>query len=110
MFYLWRLRSVLKHCKVPKYYDQDCRLGIVYGLCKVHKDIVDHCPLLSTLSVINTVTHKFLVSILKSLTSNEYAMKDSYAFARETMEEDPEFPMASLDKTLHKICKNTGFH
>ena len=24
-FYLWLIRPVLKHCKVPKYYDQDCR-------------------------------------------------------------------------------------
>ena len=23
-FYLWLIRSVLKHCKDPKYYDQDC--------------------------------------------------------------------------------------
>ena len=25
-FYLWLIESVLKHCKVPKYYDQDWRL------------------------------------------------------------------------------------
>ena len=24
-FYLWWIGSVLKYCKVPKYYDQDCR-------------------------------------------------------------------------------------
>ena len=24
-FYLWLIGSVLRHCKVPKYYDQDCR-------------------------------------------------------------------------------------
>ena len=24
-FYLWLIGSVLKHCKVPKYFDQDCR-------------------------------------------------------------------------------------
>ena len=24
-FYLWLIGSVLKHCKVPKYYEQDCR-------------------------------------------------------------------------------------
>ena len=23
-FYLWLIGSVLRHCKVPKYYDQDC--------------------------------------------------------------------------------------
>ena len=24
-FYLWLIGSVLKHCKIPKYYDHDCR-------------------------------------------------------------------------------------
>ena len=24
-FYLWLIGSLLKHCKVPKYYEQDCR-------------------------------------------------------------------------------------
>ena len=26
-FYLWWIGFVLKHCEVPKYYDQDCRLA-----------------------------------------------------------------------------------
>ena len=26
LLYLWFVGSVLKHCKVPKYYDQDCSL------------------------------------------------------------------------------------
>ena len=49
------------------------RPGIMYGLCK---NIIDNCPpFLPTLSVIDTPTYKlakFLVSILKSLTINEY--------------------------------------
>ena len=77
------------------------RSGIVYRLCKVYKDIFDHfSPFQLILSKINTLTNKlakFLVPILKSLTTNEYAAKDSYAFARETMEQNSEFPMASLD-------------
>ena len=54
------------------------RPGIMYGLCKniIDKDIIDNCPpFLPTLSVIDTPTYKlvkFLVSILKSLTINEY--------------------------------------
>ena len=27
-FYLWQIEPVLKHCKVPKHYDQDCRYQI----------------------------------------------------------------------------------
>ena len=29
-FYLWLIGSVLKHCKVPKYYDHDCSLSVSY--------------------------------------------------------------------------------
>ena len=27
-FYLWLIGSALKHCKVPKYYDQDCKFHV----------------------------------------------------------------------------------
>ena len=59
--------------------------GIMYGLCKVHKDIIDSFPpFRPILSAINTATYKlakFLVPILKSLSSNEYTVKESFAFA-----------------------------
>ena len=77
------------------------RLGIMYGLSKVYKDIIDNCPpFRPILSAINTPTYKlakFLVPILKSLTSNEYTVKDSFAFAEEIVEQDSEFFMGSLD-------------
>ena len=64
----------------------------MYELFKVHKDIVDNCPAFRPiLSAINTPTYKlakFLVPILKSLTSNEYTVKDSFAFAEEIVEQD----------------------
>ena len=75
--------------------------GIIYRLCKVHKDIIDNCPpFRPILSAINTPTYKlakFLVPILKSLTSNEYMVKDSFGFAEEIVEQDSEFFMGSLD-------------
>ena len=95
----------------------------MYGLCKVHKDIIDNCPPFQPiLSAINTPTYKlakFLVPILKSLTSNEYTVKDSFAFAEEIVEQDSEFFMGSLDvdslftniphKETIDICSNTFF-
>ena len=73
----------------------------MYGLCKVHKDIIDNCPPFRPIfSAINTPTYKlakFLVPILKSLTSNEYTVKDSFAFVEEIVEQDSEFFMGSLD-------------
>ena len=77
------------------------RSGIMYGLCKVHKDIIDNCPPFRPIfSAINAPTYKivkFIVPILKSLTSNEYTVKDSFAFAEEIVEQDSEFLMGSLD-------------
>ena len=62
---------------------------------------------------------KFLVPILKFLTSYEYAVKDPFAFTEEIVEQDPEFFMGSLDVDSHftstpleetiDICTNTYF-
>ena len=64
--------------------------GIMYGICKVHKDIIDNCPASRPiLSAIKTPTYKlakFLVPILKSLTSNEYTVKDSFHFVEKNVE------------------------
>ena len=77
------------------------RPGIMYDLCKVHKYTSDNCPLFPPiLSVINTPTYKLadiLVPILKSSTSNEYTVNDSFAFAEKIVGQDSEFFMESLD-------------
>ena len=77
------------------------RPGILYGLCKVHKAIVDVCPpFRPILSAIGTLTYKtarFLVPILSCLTINEFSVKDSFSFAKEIVEQDSSFYMGSLD-------------
>ena len=71
---------------------------------------------------INSPTYKlakFLVPILKPLTSNKYTVKYSFAFAEEIVEQDSEFFRGSLDvdflfinisleKTI-EICANILF-
>ena len=68
------------------------RSGIMYGLCKVHKDIINNCPpfrpILSAINILTYILEKFLVPILKSLTSKEYMVKVSFAFAEEIVEQD----------------------
>ena len=58
------------------------RPGMMYGLCKARKDIIDNCPpfrpILSAIDAPIFKLAKFLVTILKSLTSNEYTVKDSF--------------------------------
>ena len=90
-------------------------------LCKVHKEIINNCPPSGPiLSAINTPTYnlaKFLVPILKSLTSNfkifnEYTVKDSFTFSEETVEQDSDvdsfFSNIPLEETFD-ICANTLF-
>ena len=64
--------------------------GIMYGICKDHKDIIDNCPVSRPiLSAVKTPTYKlakFLVPILNSLTSNEYTVKDSFPFVEKNVE------------------------
>ena len=74
------------------------------------------------MSAVNTPTYKlakFLIPILKFSTSNEYTVKDSFAFAEEIVEQDFEFFMGSLnvdflftnillEETID-ICANTLF-
>ena len=77
------------------------RPGIMHGLCKIYKDIINNClPFQSILSAVDTPTYKSakcLVHILKSLTSNEYTVKHSFAFAVQILEQDSDFFMGSLD-------------
>ena len=77
------------------------RPGILYGLCKVHKAIIDVCPSFRPiLSAIGTPSYKlakFLVPKLSSVTFNEFTVKDSFAFAEEIVHQDGKLFMGSLD-------------
>ena len=77
------------------------RPGSLYGLCKVHKAIIDACPpFRPILSAIGTPSYKLaksLVPKLCSITFNEFTVKDSFAFAEEIVHQDGKLLMGSLD-------------
>ena len=79
------------------------RPGIMYRLCKVHKERVtsnDLPPFRPILSAIGTCTYniaKFFVPILKDFTLNEYIVRDSFSFCDEIQEQDNNLYMASFD-------------
>ena len=77
------------------------RPGILYGLCKVHKAIIDVCPpFRPILSAIGTPSYepaKFLVPKLSTITFNEFTVKDSFAFAEEILHQDGKLFMGSHD-------------
>ena len=80
------------------------RPGNLYGLCKVHKAIIDVClPFRPILSVIGTPSYKLaklLVLKLSSIMFNEFTVKDSFGFAEETVHQDGKLFMGSLDFDL----------
>ena len=96
------------------------RPGVMYGLCKVHKDQTNGLelpPFRPILSAIRTCSYnlaKFFVPILKESTINEYTVKDSFSFAEEITQQKTEkfmvafdveslFTNISLDETIN-IC------
>ena len=96
----------------------------VYGLAKVHKNVIDGCPSFRPiLATIGTPTYKitkFLVPILKDLTANEYSVKDSFDFVKEILQQNFDCFMASfyitslfthipLDETMN-ICLNESIN
>ena len=66
-----------KQCKKIKAVGS--RPGVLYGLCKVHKAIVDVCPpftpILFAIGIPTYKIAKFLVPILSCLTINEFTVK-----------------------------------
>ena len=67
-------------------------------------------PFRPILLAINTPTHKFakfIVPILKSLTSNEYTVEDSFTSPEEIVEQDFKFFMGSLD--VNSLFTNIPF-
>ena len=75
--------------------------GVMYGLSKVHKQLVDGFPKLRPiLSAINTPTYKlakFLVNIMEPLTKNEHTVKDTFTFAHDIRSQDANAWMSSFD-------------
>ena len=73
----------------------------MYGLAKVHKQLVNGFPKLRPiLSAINTPTYKlakYLVKIMEPLTTNNYTVKDTFSFAHDIRSQNSTHFMSSFD-------------
>ena len=92
--------QVISDTEYKKLKPRGSRFGILYGLCKIHKSLIDNCPpFRPILSAIKTPSYniaKHLVPILELLTTNKFTIKNSFEFAKEVVEQDYGF-MTSLD-------------
>ena len=79
------------------------KLGIIYGLFKIHKGTTINGPVppfLPILSAIGTCSYniaKICVPTLKQFSINEYTTKDSFSFCKEILDQDPGLYVVSLD-------------
>ena len=82
-------------------YPQGSQPGVMYGLSKIHKPLVNNFPKLRPiLSATKTSTYKwakFFVPLLRPFTSNTFTIKDSFEFAKNITEQNAKLYMASLD-------------
>ena len=82
-------------------YPSGSKPGVLYGLAKIHKALEDGTPSFRPiLLAIGTPTYnvdKFYDQLLKSLTSNDYTIKDSFSFSKEILDFDASCFMASFD-------------
>ena len=99
--FLKRVKKSLGEEVYKNLYPQGSQPGVLYGLSKIHKPLVNNIPKLRpNLSALNTGTYKwakFFVPFLQDITSNEYTLKDSFEFAKVIRQQYSDLYMASLD-------------
>ena len=93
--------QVISDTEYKKLKPRGSRFGILNGLCKIHKSLIENCPAFRPiLSAIKTPSYniaKYLVPILEPITNNKFTIKNSFEFAKEVIEQDSGLYMASLD-------------
>ena len=99
--FLKKLKRSIKELLYKELYPRGSQPGIMHGLSKIHKPLVNNFPkLFPILSVNNTATYgcaKFFTPLLKCFTMNEYTLKDSFEFAKDIINQNSNCFMASLD-------------
>ena len=92
--------QAISDTKYKKLKSRGSRSGKLYGLCKIHKSLIDKCrPFWPILSAIKTPSYnipKHLVAILEPITTNKLTVKNSLGFVKEVIEQDSGLFMASL--------------
>ena len=86
LFYLWLIGSVLKHSKVPKYYDQDCRLSNLSSNPKVFREPSKHYQ-----NILNQFGHDHKLQFKWPINKNENKSKSSKNCKRNIIWFNPSF-------------------
>ena len=68
-----------------KFYLFGSQIGILYGLRKTHKNNVPMRPILSSINTHSYKVVKFLVPLLRPISSGIYTLTDSFSFVKELL-------------------------
>jgi hypothetical protein len=119
---LKRLLTTLKKSESisPASYEQllptGSRIGILYGLPKVHKNNIPLRPMLSCIDNYSYKVAKFFIPLLNPISSRAYMVKDSFSFVQELLSLNSSnvvmtsfdvtslFTSIPLDETIDIIC------
>ena len=106
-----QVKTLLKKLKASKSIDErtynelyptGSRIGILYGLPKIHKLNVPLRPILSYVNHYSYKPTKFFIPLLTPISTNSFAVKDSFSFVQELVSSDIDankVVMASFDVT-----------
>ena len=87
--------------------------GKLYGICKVHNDVVDGCPpYVPISSAVNTPTYNlamFLLPILEPFTKNSIVIKDSSSFLKDIQGQTSTYFMASCGIIIYKYSTQQNY-
>ena len=93
--------SVQLYKVVQRVYPKGYQPGIMYGLSKIHRSLINNFPKLHPLLLaINRATYgwaKLFVPLLKCFTMNECTLTDLFEFAKDITNQNSNCFMASLD-------------
>jgi hypothetical protein len=111
---LKRLLTTLKKSESisPASYEQllptGSRIGILYGLPKVHKNNIPLRPMLSCIDNYSYKVAKFFIPLLNPISSRAYMVKDSFSFVQELLSlNSSNVVMASFD--VHSLFTSIPF-
>ena len=91
--------GIITNSQYKELYSSGSSFGVLYGLSKAHKLSNPLRPILSTYNSVMFPIAKSLVSLLKSLTCNEFSLKNSYEFTDEIRSQNLNNYLVSYDIT-----------
>ena len=115
-----QVKSLLKQLKKTKSIDEQTynklyptgsRIGILYGLPKIHKPTIPLRPILSSINHYSYKLAKFFILLLTPISTNSFMIKDSFSFVQEILNtsiNSSKVVMASFDVT--SLFSNIPLH